>query len=457
MKPSIPASFASRQVSRRSVLAAGLLGAAGLGLAACSGPSVGAAGTTQADTTDWSKVTPADKITWWSNHPGKSQDIENQLIAKFNEKHPEIQVELVTAGKDYDEVAAKFQAASSGDNIPDLVIASDVWWFRYFINGQLLPLDGVLSQVGTELDDYNATLLGDYKYQDQLWALPYARSTPLFYYNKSAWEQAGLPDRGPATWDEFEEWAPKLNAVSKSGQALALGKGTSWAAWWFCNMMWGQGGRYSDDWDLKLTSAETEAAGEYLRKLIHEQKFAAIATEQDTDFGAGAFPCTLSSTGSLGGILKSANFEVGTAFLPDGPQGGGCPTGGTGIGIPAKSTPERQLAAATFLSFITEPDNTALFSAGTGYIPVRTSAIQSDSVQQLLSTKPQFKTAIDQLAQKSRSQDWARVFVPGGDKILTDGIEQIMVNNTAAAEAFGAITPQLQQAYDENVKPYLKN
>lgn len=444
-------------ISRRSILTLAGLAAAGLGLSACAGPSVGGETVAQTDDTDWSGVAPASSITWWSNHPGKSQDTENELIRRFNERYPDIAVELVTAGANYDEVAAKFQAASGTDNIPDLVIASDVWWFRYFINGQLLPLDGVLAHLGTELDDYNATLLGDYQYDGRQWAIPYARSTPLFYYNKSSWNEAGLPDRGPETWSEFEEWAPKLNEASPSGAALALGKGTSWAAWWFENILWGQGGQYSKEFELTLDTDETVAAGEYLRALVHDKGYAAVATEQDTDFGAGTFPATLSSTGSLSGILASANFEVGTAFLPDGPQGSGVPTGGTGIGIPAKSTPERQLAAATFLSFITEPDNTALFSSATGYIPVRTSAVESETVQQLLTEKPQFRTAIDQLEQKSRSQDWVRVFVPQGDKILTEGLEQILINDTPAQEAFSAIAPQLEQAYEENVKPYLNS
>jgi sn-glycerol 3-phosphate transport system substrate-binding protein len=78
-------------------------------------------------------------------------------------------------------------------------------------------------------------------------------------------------------------------------------------------------------------------------------------------------------------------------------------------------------------------------------------------MQQVIAKTPQARTAIDQLAQKSRTQDWARVFIPGGDKILTEGIEQIMVNGTAAADAFSGIEPQLQQAYDENVKPYLND
>ena len=51
--------------------------------------------------------------------------------------------------------------------------------------------------------------------------LPFARSTPIFYYNKDAWAKAGLPDRGPNTWDEFNtDFAPKLKPLAPSVHAL---------------------------------------------------------------------------------------------------------------------------------------------------------------------------------------------------------------------------------------------
>jgi sn-glycerol 3-phosphate transport system substrate-binding protein len=87
-------------------------------------------------------------------------------------------------------------------------------------------------------------------------------------------------------------------------------------------------------------------------------------------------------------------------------------------------------------------------------VPVRTSATELDSMKALYQQVPQYKVAIDQLA-KTRTQDWVRVFVPGGDAILTEGIEEIVLNNTPAKDAFEAITPRLEQAYQENVEPYL--
>ena len=155
------------------------------------------------------------------------------------------------------------------------------------------------------------------------------------------------------------------------------------------------------------------------------------------------------------GALDAATFEVGTAYLPDGPAGGGTPTGGTGVAISSSSTPEEQLAAAMFLEFLTNTENTALFSQSTGYMPVRTSAVESDTMTAIYEQTPQFRTAVDQLADKARIQDDVRVFVPGADALLNDAIEQIVIEGTDPATAFESITPQIERAYEENVEPYL--
>jgi sn-glycerol 3-phosphate transport system substrate-binding protein len=446
----------SRGTAALAVAAAGAV----LALAACSGPAVGAApkDSATADSTDWSKVKPASQITWWSNHPGSSEAVEKELIARFEKVHPEITVNLVTAGANYDEVAQRFQAASQTDQKPDLVIASDVWWFRYHLNDQIMPLDGVFDYLKADADDFQPALYKDYAYDGQHWAAPYARSTPLFYYNKTMWQAAGLPDRGPKTWDELQQWSTALDAqVPKGGSPFGLSLGTSWAAWWFENMIWGQGGQYSDGFKLTLDDPKSIAGGQFLHDLFHGDKAIATVSAKDSmaDFAAGQIASTIGSTGSLKGALDAAKFEVGTAYLPDGPAGSGTPTGGTGLAISSSSTPDKQLAAAMFLQFVTDTDNTAYFSQNTGYMPVRTSAVDSDAMKATYAATPQFRTAVDQLADKARTQDDVRVFVPGADKLLTDAVEQIVLKGTDPKTAFSAITPQIETAYRENVEPYL--
>lgn len=447
-----------RGTRRPAFLKAIGLGLVAATLAACSGPATSDEGDLKSNAqtaTDWSKVEPAKEITWWSNHPGASKDTEDALIKQFTQETG-IKVNLVTAGANYDEVAQRFQAASGTDSVPDLVIASDVWWFRYFVNDQIMPLDDVFDYLDADVADFNTTLYNDYEYEGAHYAAPYARSTPLFYYNKDMFKAAGLPDRGPETWAEFEEWAPKLQeVVPDDGAPLGLGTGTSWAAWWGSNVLWTNGAAFSDGWDVTLDTDQAIESGEWLRALYNDKKYASVGNDTQADFAAGYFSTFVGSTGSLKGILDAANFEVGAAFLPEGDAGAGVPTGGTGLAIPSDRPAENQLAAAMFLEFLTNSENTATFSEATGYVPVRTSATESDTMKALYQQTPQYKVAIDQLATKTRNQDWVRVFVPGGDAILTEALEQIILKNTPAKEAFEQATPRLEQAYKENVEPYL--
>ncbi|GMA32606.1 ABC transporter substrate-binding protein [Litorihabitans aurantiacus] len=382
--------------------------------------------------------------------------MEEELIERFEAENPDITVNLVTAGANYDEVAQRFQAASAANEMPDLVIASDVWWFRYHLNDQILPLDGVMDHLDADTDDYQPGLWGDYEYDGEHWAAPYARSTPLFYYNKDAWAAAGLEDRGPATWDELAAWDASLRPqVPAGGTTFGISTGPSWSAWWFENMIWGHGGAYSDSFDVTLDTPEALAAGEQLRAMVHDTGMASISTDAMADFASGQIASTIGSTGDLAGALEAATFEVGTAYLPDGPDGGGTPTGGTGLAIPSSRSPEQQLAAAMFLEFLTNTENTSFFSQSTGYMPVRTSAVESEEMQAIYAELPQFRTAVDQLADRARPQDYIRVFVPGADALLNEALERIALENTSAKDAFDAVAPQLETAYRENVEPYL--
>ncbi len=221
--------------------------------------------------------------------------------------------------------------------------------------------------------------------------------------------------------------------------------------------MWGRGGAYSDEWTVTLDRPETLEAGEYLRSMVNDRRVAAVSGGEDgyvADFSAGVSACTMASTGSLSGILEQAQFEVGTGFLPQGPGGAACPTGGTGIAIASARSPEQQLAAAMFLKFLGEPEQTAHFSAGTGYMPVRTSAANSPQMSAVYAERPQFRTAVDQL-ETARVQDWARAFVPSGDQYLTTALERIMLQNENSATAFAAAAVEITTSYEQNVARYL--
>ena len=247
------------EFSRRGFL--GLAGAAGVaGLAACAGtgtaPSTGSGGGS------------SNTIEFWSNHPGNSKPVEQQIIKAFEAANSGLKVKLVDAGKNYEEVAQKFNASLAGGSLPDVVVVSDVTWFNFALNKQLSPLDELLSTAKIETSDYVDALYNDYNLDDQHYALPFSRSTPLFYYNKDLWKAAGLEDRGPKDWDEFLTWAPKLKAAAGSDKiVMELPDGSNYLDWVFQNIVWGYGGAYSKEWTPTFSDPNTVKAGTYLQNL----------------------------------------------------------------------------------------------------------------------------------------------------------------------------------------------
>ncbi len=449
---------------RRSFLTLAGAGVGALALGACSGPAVG--GTTapsdSASTNagpDFTGVTAATSIDFWSSNPGDSQAVTQQIIDEFT-KQTGISVNIVSASS-YEDVAQKFQAAQAagGAGLPALITLSDVWWFRFFLNDQIIPLENALKAAEVDTADYLEVFFADYQYDGGQWAVPWARSTPLFYYNKKHWADAGLSETDPFTWEQFaEDYAPKLTEVNGGKPAYQWGSIAGYAGWVGQNLLWGWGGGWSaqNSFDLTVTSDATKKALQFMEDSIYGSTPWAgqSANDSGADMVALAASATIESAGSFAGIKKSLQsagnpFELGAFPLPGGPAATTkvCPTGGTGVAIPAGIDPAQQLAAAKFIAFLTTPENTVTFSEATGYVPIRKSADVS-------SLDPITQVAVKQ-ASETRSQDWARVYLPGADQEMNNMIQTLMTSKADVDTAASTLQDTLQKIYDSQVKPNL--
>jgi sn-glycerol 3-phosphate transport system substrate-binding protein len=434
----------SNQMSRRQFLVGMGASAGVLALAACAPVAVPTTSTTGS-----SSVAPSAEpvtLTVWSSFSGKNGEAETELVKRFNESQEDVIVDYQFQGN-YEETAHKVTAALQARTAPDVSLMSDVWWFKFYLNQAILPLDDLISAQGIDLTDYQDSLINEGVRKGQHFWIPYARSTPLFYYNKEKWEAASLPDRGPETWDEFMEWAPSLVEMEgdeMKSAAFSHPDGASYIAWLFQGVAWQFNGAYSDpDFTIRMTDDATVEAGQFYKDTVFTYKWARPSKDIGADFINGQTAAAMMSTGSMGGINANAQFEFGTAFLPK-KYSFGCCTGGAGLAILSGTPEEKRAGAMQYIGFVSNAENQVYWAQNTGYMPVSKSALESEAMQIYFEEFPQFKTATEQLA-LTRAQDSARVFVPNGDQIIGKGLERITVQSDDVATAFADVQNILEQ------------
>lgn len=430
----------AKDITRRSLLKGAAGAAAGATVLGSSSKAFGAPAVIQ-DTGSDVEIT-----LWTSFGSGVNGEAQAKLVEDYNAQGNGVTVTAQTY-ENYEAIAQALITGLQTGDIPDVAVLSDVWWFRFYLSQSILDLTGMVDTP----DDYVASLYADYQRNGGQYGVPFARSTPLLYFNRDAVEAAGVDESVFGTWSDLVAAAPDLIAANPDMTgAFAFGNAASYGAWVLHGPVWAFEGRYSDE-DFNILVAEEGCVntGEFMREFVESGNAAAV-TEPATDFQTGGFVSTMQSTGSLGNITASASFNVGTAFLPEELRFGCC-TGGSGLSIMSDVSEENQQAAMDFITFCTNTENATYWSQTTGYMPVRTSAIESDDYQAFLDENPNNRVAIEQLP-LTEPQDTARVFIPNGDQILGRGWEQILVNNTPAQDAWD----EVKQILDEEKEPVLE-
>lgn len=392
------------------------------------------------------------RVVFWSSYGGVNGKAVDGLVAKFNESQDDVYVEVQFQGS-YDDVAQKVAAALIAKQAPDLAVLSDVTWERFFLNEALEPLNGYLADPAV----YQPKLFGEYVVKGQSWCVPFARSTPILYYNRDVFAAAGLPDRAPRTWSELQSWGPALAKVQSGGRSLrALAFAKVDGDWQFQGNVWQFGGSYSRGLDVTIAEAGAVAAGEWQRSMVHSLKHAYMASSPSTDFANGLVAMIQESTGGLKSMTSKAKFRVGAGFVP-GEVASGIATGGGGIGMLRNISAERKQAAATFLSFLARPENSAWWTIHTGYLPVVEAAREVPELKKLIAEQPNYGVAIAQLA-NARQQDAIRLYGRNANVAIYTGLQQIYADNASPSKVFTAVSRRLdaigaevRRLYEEKV------
>lgn len=141
-----------------------------------------------------------------------------RVIKAFNDAQQDVEVRGIFTGN-YDTTKIKAESAQKAGQPPALVIMSANFTTDLALKEEILPMD--------ELFKYGDQKAGDFLVQDfwpamhknaqvmgTTYAIPFHNSTPILYYNKTLFDQAGIK-QPPQTWAELLAAAKKLTDESK--------------------------------------------------------------------------------------------------------------------------------------------------------------------------------------------------------------------------------------------------
>ncbi|HEV2122960.1 MAG TPA: ABC transporter substrate-binding protein [Chloroflexota bacterium] len=438
--------------TRRAVV--GRTATAALGVLSTSAVACGAGGTNSAinerlGTNGFTFKDPV-AVTYWQSLGGASGEAQVKLTNDFNTQRADVRATLENVGA-YEQASQKLIAALAGGTPPDVMMLTvDQHMPAFARQGALHPLDAYAKgDKSAQFDKYAPGFIKNGIVGGKLYQLPLARSTPILYYNKDHFRSAGMPDQPPSTWPQLLETGQRLVRAGVAQPDSADGSRAAFHAspwWWpFQSMVWTFSGRYSDEkFTTTMTQPETVQAMEFLADLAQRHRVARAYKGRGGDpqkaFIEGRISMYTGSTAGLNSVQTAASFQVGTAFMP-GHKARAVPSGGSGMSILSSISQEKKEASWEYLKHMTSTPSTVLFSQASGYMVVRTDALQTPAFQKYLAENPNAKVTFDQM-QYVRTQD-SIVEVPQGTVTIEAAMERVLFSEVPAKTAFDDLQREL--------------
>ena len=190
------------------------------------------------------------KVLLWTTYTTTNAAALNALLTKFNDSQSDIFAQAQFQGT-YAASAPKFSSALQAGKVPDVMLLADTYWGHFLLDGVLEPLDGYFDAQFNK-ENYLPELVNEGVAQGKLYWLPFGRSTPLFYYNRTLFKRLDLPDRGPASWTELRDWGNEISKIKINGKSVKTHAFTGADDWEFEAAVWQFGGRISQGLDVTI-------------------------------------------------------------------------------------------------------------------------------------------------------------------------------------------------------------
>ena len=386
---------------------------------------------------------------------GSAANTIEELTAEYVAANPGVNIEAIYAGSYQDTVAKALTAARAG-NAPQLSVILSVDMYTLYDEDLIHAFDdfATTDEDKAWLKSFYPAFMENSMIDGKTYGIPFQRSTPVLYYNKEAFAEAGL-DRAPETWDEMKEWAAKLTKKDDAGNVSQWGvriPSSGFPYWLFQGLTTSNGATLVSDDGTKTNFDDPKVveALEYLVSLSEEGVMAPGIIEWGATpkaFFEGQTAMMWTSTGNLTNVRNNAPFDFGVTMLPA-KESRGAPTGGGNFFMFKGSSDEENKAAFEFIKWISQPEQAAKWSIATGYVAPSPATWETDVMKAYVADFPPALVARDQLAfaaAELSTYENQRV-----TRVFNDALHAAITGEKSAAEALA----EAQAKADDILKDY---
>ena len=273
----------------------------------------------------------------------------------FNKSQDKIFVDAQYQGA-YDDAINKLKAAGMGQLPCDIVHSYEIGTRFIIDSGWIVPVQEYIDKDNWDTSAIEPNLLAYYTVDGKINSMPFNCSTPLMYYNKTAFDEAGITEI-PTTVDGILEIADKLTVKNPDGSIKRYGFIFSNYGWFFEQWVGKMGREYVNNGNGRTS---------YATKVMFGENGAAL---------------------DIFNMWKKISESKATYYVE---------RGGT-LWMIKSGNEDKEAAAFEFIKFCVNPENQAKWNAMTGYFPINVHAQETDTFKANIEKYPQFQTALDQL------------------------------------------------------------
>ena len=300
------------------------------------------------------------RMTIWSANEAHLK-LFKEIAEAYKKTHPNVSVHFDSLPFATYTTALTTQLA--GGNAPDMAWIFETTAQDFVSSGTLLPLTKTLNAT----PNYNLAEVSEgaterWSKEGVLYAYPFSTSPFALFVNNDLIKKAGvktpaeLMAAGQWTWENAIATA---SAVAKTGKAGLIVRDFNYQDWHYLASIWNAWGAAPWSADGKRCTFTEKPMIDAL-SFIHDAIFVKKAIPgpgQNSDFFAGEAAMTITQISRASLLPKENGFAWDLVPLPKGPIGEYALIGQAAIGVFATS--KNAAEAASFIAFMTSPDNSA--------------------------------------------------------------------------------------------------